>query len=108
MVNFKAFILFIRTLTCFILYRTCGNVIYHIVQKYSELSISKLRKLEELSIKPKKADLDITFLSNCKIFNVILKFLEFNLPNKNDSDPRFIKKRLRWSALKKRKDERYK
>ena len=108
MVNFTAFVLFIRILTCFILYRTFGNIIYHIVQKYSELSISKLCKLEELSIKPKKADLDITFLSNCKIFNVIPKFLEFNLPNKNDSDPRFIRKRLRWSALKKRKDEQYK
>ena len=36
-------------------------VIYDNVQKYSELSTSNLRKLEKLSIKLKKADLDITF-----------------------------------------------
>ena len=34
--------------------------------------------------------------------------MAFNLPNTNDSDSRFIKKRLLRSALKKRKDERYK
>ena len=67
----------------------------------------KLHKLEKLSIKLKKADLDITFLSNCKVFNVITKFLAFNLPYTNDTDSRFIRKRLLWSALKKRKDEQY-
>ena len=108
MINFKAAVLFIRILTCFILHRTFGKVIYDIVQKYSELSTSKLRKLEKLSIKLKKTDLDITFLSSCKVFNVIRKFLAFNLPNTNDSDSRFIRKRILRSALKKRKDERYK
>ena len=62
MVNFKVVILFIRVLTCFISQRTFGNVIYNIVQKYSELSTSKLRKLQKLSIKLEKPDLDITFL----------------------------------------------
>ena len=75
MVNFKVVVLFIKMLTCFLSHRTFGNVIYDIVQKYSQLSTSKLRKLEKLSIKLKKADLDITFLSNCKVFNVIPKFL---------------------------------
>ena len=78
------------------------------MQKYNQLSTSKLRKLEKLSIKLKKANLDITFLSNCKVFNVIPKFLAFNLPNTNDTDSRFIRKRLLWSSLKKRNDERYK
>ena len=32
----------------------------------------------------------------------------FNLPNANDSDSRFIRKRLLRSALKKRKNEQYK
>ena len=85
MVNFKVFILFIKILTCFILHRTFGNVIYDIVQKCNQLSTSKQHKLEKLSIKLKKADLAITFLSNCKVFNVIPKFLAFNLPNTNDS-----------------------
>ena len=108
MVNFKAAVLFIRILTCFISHRTFGNVIYDNAQKCSELSISKLRKLEKLSIKLKKADHDITVLPNCKVFNVIPKFLTFNLPNTNDSDSRFVRKRLLRSALKKRKDERCK
>ena len=108
MVNFKVVILFIKILTCFMLHRTFGNVIYDIVQKCNQLSTSKQHKLEKLSIKLKKADLAITFLSNCKVFNVIPKFLAFNLPNTNDADSRFIRKRLLRSSLKKRKDERYK
>ena len=50
MVNFKAVVLFIRILTCVISHRTFESVIYDIVQRYSELSTSKLRKLEKLSI----------------------------------------------------------
>ena len=61
-VNFTVGILFIRVLTCFISHRTFGNIIYNIVQKYSELSTSKLCKLQKLSIKLEKPDLDITFL----------------------------------------------
>ena len=80
------------------------NVIYGIEQKYTELSISKLWKLEKLSINLKNANLDITFLSNCKVFNVTAKFLAFNRPNTNDSDSRLIRKRLLRSVLKKRKN----
>ena len=108
MVNSKAVILFIRILTWFILHRTFGNVIYNIVRKYSKLSTSELCKLEKLSIKLKRADLDIIFLSNCTVFNVISKFLASNLPNTNDRDSRFIRKQLLLSALKKRKNEQYK
>ena len=79
------------------------------MQKYSELSTSKLRKLETLSIKLKKADLDVTFLLNCKVYKVIPKLLAFNLPNANDSDSRFIRQRLQRSALmEKKKNEQYK
>ena len=81
MVNFKTVVLFIRILTCFISHRTFGNVTCDIVQKYSKLPTSKLHKLEKLSIKRKKANLNITFVSNCKVFNVIPKFLTFNLTN---------------------------
>ena len=34
--------------------------------------------------------------------------MAFNLPNKNDSDSRFVRKRLLRSALKKRKNGQYK
>ena len=90
------------------MHKLFGNVIYDTVQKYSKLSTSKLHKLEKVSIKLKKADIDVTFLSNCKVFSVIPKFLAFNLPNTNDCDSRFIRKQLLWSALKKRKNEQYK
>ena len=46
-------------------------------------------------------------MSNCRIFNVIPKFLTYRLPHTNDEDSRFIRKRLLRSAVKKRKDERY-
>ena len=78
------------------------------VKKYTSLSKLQLRKYEKISIKVKKAELDLKFLSNCCLFNVITKFLAFNLPYSKDEDTRFIRKRLLRSAIKKRKDEGYK
>ena len=46
-------------------------------------------------------------MSNCPTFNVIPKFLAYNLPYTNDDDSRFIRKRSLRSAIKKRRDERY-
>ena len=46
-------------------------------------------------------------MSNCRIFNVIPKFLTYSLPHTNDDDSEFIRKRLLRSAVKKRRDERY-
>ena len=74
MVNFKVVVLFIKILTCFISHRTFGNVIYDIVQKYSQLSTSKLRKLKKLSIKLKKADLDIIFYQTAKFLMLYRNF----------------------------------
>ena len=45
--------------------QTFGNVIHNIVLKYDSLDKSKLRRFENLSIKLKKADLDLTLLPNC-------------------------------------------
>ena len=85
--------------------RNFGDIIYDIVQKYKNVEVSsQLRKLERLSIKTRKAELDIKFLRNCKIFNVITKFLSFNLPYTNEVDSKFIRKRLLRSALNKRQD----
>ena len=47
-------------------------------------------------------------MSDCPTFKVIPKFLAYNLPYTNDEDSRFIRKRLLRSAIKKRRDERYK
>ena len=51
--------------------------------------VFQLRELERLSIKAKKAEIDINFLRNCKIFNVIPKFLSFTLPYTNVVDSKF-------------------
>ena len=72
------------------------------MQKYENVEVFQLRKLERLSIKTRKAELDIKFLRNCKIFKVIPKFLSFNLPYTNEVDSKFICKRLLRSALNKR------
>ena len=74
MVNSKAVILFIRILTRFILHRTFGNVIYNIVQKYSKLSTSELCKLEKLSIKLKRADLDTFFYQTVQFLMLYQNF----------------------------------
>ena len=75
------------------------------MQNYENVEVFQLRKLERLSIKIRKSELDIKFLRNCKIFNVITKFLSFNLPYTNEVDSKFIRKRLLRSVLNKRQDE---
>ena len=64
------------------------------MQKYTSLSKSQLPIYEKLSIKVKKNELDLNILSNCRLFNVLLKFFAFNLPYSNDEDTRFIRTRL--------------
>ena len=69
---------FCNLFVCFIFY------IY--LQKYENVEVFQLRQLERLFMKTRKAELDIKFLRNCKIFNVIPKFLSFNLPYTNEFD----------------------
>ena len=87
------------------MHRNVGNIVCDIVQKYENVEVFQLQKVERLSIKTRKAELDIKFLRNCKIFNVIPKFLNFNLPYTNEVDSKFIRKRLLRSVLNKRQDE---
>ena len=75
------------------------------MQKYENVEVYQLQKLERLSIKIEKAELDIKFLRDCKMFNVILKFSSFNLLYTIEVDSKFIRKRLLRSALNKRQDE---
>ena len=85
-----------------LLHRNIGNIVYDILQKYENAELFQLQKFERLSIKTRKAELDIKFLRNCKIFNVTPKFLSINLPYTNEVDSKFIRKRLLQSALNKR------
>ena len=62
----------------------------------------KLRKLEKLSLKVNKANLDINFFLNCRTLSVIRKFLFSNLPYTNNSDAKAFRRRLLRSVLRKR------
>ena len=88
--GFEKDVLFLKVFVCLLAQRRFGNVIHDIVLKYESLDKSKLRRFENLSIKLKKADLDLTFLSNCQTFNVIPKFWAYNLPYTNNDDSRLI------------------
>ena len=71
-----------------------GNIVYDIVQKYQNVEVFQLRKLERLSIKIGNSEQDINFLRICKIFNIIAKLLIFNLPYTNVNNSKTFRKRL--------------
>ena len=103
--NLKTSVPYLYLITRLLLHRKFGNVIYDIVQKYEAVDVSQLRKMKRISIKTAKAELDIRFLNNCKLYKVIPKFLCFNKPGANKTNSRFIQKHLLWSPLKKREGE---
>ena len=89
--------------------RNFGRIISDYSSKYAGiLELSQFRKVEKLSKKVKKAELDINFLTSCQRFNVFLKFVCFPLPNLNKHDVFAIRKRLLKSALNKRSKEKRK
>ena len=92
-------------ITSLLLHRNFGSLVYDIVQKYENFEVFQLRKLEKLSIKIGKAELDIKFLRNCKLFNFIPKFLDFDLPYTTEVDSKFVRKRLLRSGLNKPQEE---
>ena len=63
------------------------------------------KREDRISIVITKAELDFTFLNNCKLYNVIPKILCLNLPGTNDTDSRFIRKCVLRGALKKQEGE---
>ena len=103
--KFKTLVLCLKLLTCLIVQRSFGNILYDYVQKYNTLPTETLRKYEKLKITSRKAELDLTFLTNCQTLNVYPKFLTLNLPNVTLHGERFIRKRLLCSAIKKGKKE---
>ena len=64
--------LFFKVIVCLLAQIAFGNVIHNIALKYDSLDKKKLRRLEKISIKLKKANLSLTFLSNCckNVFNI--------------------------------------
>ena len=102
----KSVVLFLKFLSNLLLLRNFGNIIYDLSAKYEDaLSTTHLRKLEKLSKKVRKAELDVQFLKNCLIFNVFPKFVSFPLPGTEIQDVKAIRKRLLRSSIKKREKE---
>ena len=69
------------------------------------MEIEQLRKYEKLKIKMRKAELEVTFLTNYQTYNVTPKLLTIDLPNVSSYDLYFIKKRLLRSAVNTRNKE---
>ena len=88
-----------------ILLRPFGNLIYDIAAKYDGINIQELRQFEKLKTNINRANLDVTFLNNCKSFDVFPKFLLFKLVNTNPSDTRFIRKKLLRTSIYQREKE---
>ena len=102
----KSCFLFLRCLILLVLRRPFGNIINDVALKYGDaVSISDLRKLEKLSLKVKKAELDIQFLKNCQWYNVTPNFLSFRIPHASSHDTKAVRKRLLRSAVRKRNSE---
>ena len=99
----------INILTLLLLCRSFGNVIYDIAASSNGLlPTADIRSLEKCYKKREKAVLDITFLKNCRTFNVFPKFIHVDIPFSNRYDVTYIKKRLLKNVLHKRDKEKKK
>ena len=100
---------FLRIISDFIGLRNYGRIISDYSRKFTGiLELSQFRKVEKLSEKIKKAELDISFPTNCQKFNVFPKFVCFPLPNVGKYDVYGIRKRVLKSAINKRSKEKKK
>ena len=105
----KILVVFLRLISDIIGLRNFGRIIIDYSSKYAGiLELSQFRKVEKLSKKVKKAEVDINFLTSCQRFNVFPKFVCFLLPNVNKPDVFAIRKRLLNSTLNKRSKEKRK
>ena len=106
MFTLKKVVVFIKCAIALVLLRNYGNIIHDLAHNYQgKVSLTDFRKYEKLTLKKRKADLDVAFLKDCQSFGVFPKFLCFPLPNVNNQDVYAIRKRLLRSAIKKRSKE---
>ena len=52
-------------------------------KRYGDTNVKLVRKFEKVDFKDRKAALDLNFLQVCRIFNVIPKYFQFRVANKN-------------------------
>ena len=98
----KAIVVFLCIISYFIGLRDYGRTISDYSKYAGNLELSQFRKVEKLSKKIKKAELDISFLTNCLRFNVLPKFVCFPLPNVDKYNVYGIRKSLLKIAINKR------
>ena len=100
MIKFKIVVLCLTLLTCSI--GRFGKILYDYVQKYNILKCVTPRKYGKLKTKIRKAELNLTFLTDCETLNVYPKFLTFSVPKVTSYDTRFTRKHLLRTGIKKR------
>ena len=100
----------IKIPTVLLLPRSFGNVIYDIAASSNGLLLedTDIRSLEKCYKKQEKTGLDITFLKNCRTFNVFPKFIHVDMPFSNRYNVTYIKKRLLKNVLHKCNKEKKK
>ena len=94
-------VIFIQTISSFVLSRKSINIYNDIVWKYENVTVKCFRKCEKLEYIKNKLKLYIDFVNSCKQLGVYPKFLIFKLPNVSNKDPLSIRKILLCCAINK-------
>ena len=88
----KNVVIFIQTISSFVLSRKIINVYNDIAWEYRNVTVKDFRKHEKLEYKKNKLKLDVNFLNNCKQLGLYPKFLIFKLLNVYDDNALSIRK----------------
>ena len=103
----KNIIIFIQTISSFVLSWKIINIYNDIARKYGNAIVRDFRKFKKLEYKNNKLKLDIDFLNNCKQLGVYPNFLIFKLSNVSSKGALSIRKRLLLSAINNRNKEHF-
>ena len=96
-----AFIL--KLIISLVVLRRYGKIIFDVSNKHGGvLPVSKLKKLQKLSMKVNKANLDINFFLNCRKLSIIPKSFLSKLPYTNKNNVKAFGNRLLGNALRKK------
>ena len=88
----KNVVIFIQTISSFVLSRKIINVYDDVAWEHRNVTVKDLRKHEKLEYKNNKLKLDVNFLNNCKQLGVYPKFLIFKLLNVSNNYALSIRK----------------
>ena len=88
----KSVFLSLKVLIYFVLLRTFGSIIHDISRKHDDVSVSQLRRYEQLRLKINKLQLDLQFLENCQLFQVTPNFVTHNVRGVHENDVGLLQK----------------